>query len=94
MKIEIYSESFGIEKVEEVREYDEEWMIEEIIREVLVEKWGGEIEVMDGIGKVLGEEFDSIDGVLEEIIVEKESIDDGMGYRIDEESYLRIVEDV
>jgi hypothetical protein len=30
MKIEIYSESFGVEKVEEVREYDEEWMIEEI----------------------------------------------------------------
>lgn len=92
MKIEIYSESFGVEKVEEVREYDEEWMIEEIIREVLLEKWGSEEEVIRGIGNVLGEEFDSLEEVLEEVIVEKESIDDGMGYRIDEERYLRIVE--
>ena len=93
MKIEIYSESFGVEKVEEVREYSEEWMIEEIIREVLVEKWGSEEEVIRGIGEIMGEEFKSLEEVLEEIVVEKESIDDGMGYRIDEERYLRVIEE-
>jgi len=95
MRIEIYSVNrFGVEKVDEVREYSEDWMIEEIIREVLVEKWGSEEEVIRGIGEIMGEEFKSLDKVLEEIIVEKESIDDGMGYRIDEERYLRIVEEV
>jgi hypothetical protein len=93
MKIEIYSESFGVEKVEEVREYDNEWMIEEIIREVLLEKWGSEEQVIDGIGEIMGETFVSLDKVLEEVVVEKESIDDGMGYRVDEERYLRIVEE-
>ena len=92
MRIEIYSEGFGVEKVEGVREYDEEWMVEEIIKEVLVDKWGCEDEVIRGIGKIMGEEFNSLEEVLEEIIVEKESIDDGMGYRVDEERYLRIVE--
>ena len=94
MKIEIYSESFGVEKVEEAREYSEDWMIEEIIREILVEKWGSEEEVIRGIGEIMGEEFKSLDKVLEEIVVEKESIDDGMGYRLDEERYLRVVEGV
>jgi len=93
MKIEIYSESFGVENIEETREYHEEWVIEEIIREVLIEKWGSEEEVIRGIGKIMGEEFDSLDRVLEEIVVEKESIDDGMGYRIDEERYLRVIEE-
>ena len=93
MKIEIYSEGFGVEKVDEAREYSEDWMIEEIIKEVLVDKWGSEEEVIRGIGKIMGEEFKSLDKVLEEIVVEKESIDDGMGYRIDEERYLRIVEE-
>lgn len=93
MKIEIYSESFGVEKVEEVREYHEEWMIEEIIREVLIERWRSEEQVIRGIGKIMGEEFNSLEEVLEEVVVEKESIDDGMGYRVDEERYLRIVEE-
>ena len=93
MKIEIYSEGYGIEKIEGVREYSEDWMVEEIIREVLIEKWGSEEEVIRGIGNVLGEEFDSLEEVLEEVIVEKESIDDGMGYRIDEERYLRVIEE-
>jgi hypothetical protein len=93
MRIEIYSEGFGVEKVDEVREYSEDWMIEEIIKEVLVDKWGSEDEVIRGIGKIMGEEFKSLDKVLEEVVVEKESIDDGMGYRIDEERYLRVVEE-
>lgn len=92
MKIEIYKESFGVEKIEETREYHEEWTIEDIIREVLLEKWNSEEEVISGIGNILGEEFHSMNGVLEEIIVEKESIDDGMGYRVDEERYLRVAE--
>jgi hypothetical protein len=99
MRIEIYSVNrFGVEKVDEVREYSEDWMIEEIIKEVLVDKWGSEDEVIGGIGKIMGEEFKNIYiyiyKVVEEIVVEKESIDDGMGYRIDEERYLRIVEEV
>jgi hypothetical protein len=93
MRIEIYSVNrFGVEKVDEVREYSEDWMIEEIIKEVLVDKWGSEDEVIRGIGKIMGEEFKNIYKVVEEIVVEKESIDDGLGYRIDEERYLRIVE--
>ena len=92
MRIEIYSEGFGVEKVDEVREYSEDWMIEEIIKEVLVDKWGSEDEVIRGIGKIMGEEFKNIYKVVEEIVVEKESIDDGLGYRIDEERYLRVVE--
>jgi hypothetical protein len=93
MRIEIYSEGFGVEKVDEVREYSEDWMIEEIIKEVLVDKWGSEDEVIRGIGKIMGEEFKNIYKVVEEIVVEKESIDDGLGYRIDEERYLRVVEE-
>ena len=93
MKIEIYSEGFGVEKVEEVREYSEDWEIEEIIRDILMERWNGIEEIKRGMGEVLGEEFDSLEEVLEEVIVEKESIDDGMGYRIGEERYLRIVEE-
>ena len=68
-------------------------MIEEIIREVLIERWRSEEQVIRGIGKIMGEEFNSLEEVLEEVVVEKESIDDGMGYRIDEERYLRIVEE-
>ena len=93
MKIEIYSESFGIEKVEEVREYSEDWEIEEIIRDILMERWNGIEEIKRGMGEVLGGEYSSLNDVVEEVIVEKESIDDGMGYRIDEERYLRIVEE-
>ena len=93
MRIEIYSEGFGVEKVDEVREYSEDWMIEEIIKEVLVDRWGSEDEVIRGIGKIMGEEFKNIYKVVEEIVVEKESIDDGLGYRIDEERYLRVVEE-
>ena len=93
MKIEIYSEGFGVEKVEEVREYSEDWEIEEIIRDILMERWNGIEEIKRGMGEVLGGDYSSLNDVVEEIIVEKESIDDGMGYRIDEERYLRIVEE-
>jgi hypothetical protein len=93
MKIELYSESFGVEKVDEVREYEEEWSLEEIIREVLIEKWGSVEEVIDGMEDVMGEKYRDLDSIIEDIIVEKESIDDGMGYRIDEERYLRIIKE-
>lgn len=93
MKIEIYSEGFGIEKIEEVREYSEDWEIEEIIRDILMERWSGIEEIKRVMGEVLGGDYSSLNDVVEEIIVEKESIDDGMGYRIDEEKYLRIVEE-
>lgn len=93
MKIEIYSEGFGIEKVEEVREYSKDWEIEEIIRDILMERWNGIEEIKRGMGEVLGGDYSSLNDVVEEIIVEKESIDDGMGYRVDEERYLRIVEE-
>lgn len=93
MKIELYSESFGVESVDEVREYDEEWSLEEIIREVLIEKWGSVEEVIDGMEDVMGEKYRDLDSIIEDIIVEKESIDDGMGYRIDEECYLRVIKE-
>lgn len=93
MKIELYSESFGVENVDEVREYDEEWSLEEIIREVLIEKWGSVEEVIDGMEDVMGEKYKDLDSIIEDIIVEKESIDDGMGYRIDEERYLRVIKE-
>lgn len=93
MKIELYSESFGVESVDEVREYDEEWSLEEIIREVLIEKWGSVEEVIDGMEDVMGEKYKDLDSIIEDIIVEKESIDDGMGYRIDEERYLRVIKE-
>lgn len=93
MKIELYSESFGVERVDEVREYDEEWSLEGIIREVLMDKWGSVEEVIEGMEDVMGEKYRDLDRLIEDIIVEKESIDDGMGYRIDEERFLRIVEE-
>ena len=93
MKIELYSESFGVENVDEVREYDEEWSLEEIIREVLIEKWGSVEEVIDGMEDVMGEKYKDLDSIIEDVIVEKESIDDGMGYRIDEERYLRVIKE-
>jgi hypothetical protein len=93
MKIELYSESFGVEKVDEVREYEEEWSLEEIIREVLIEKWGSVEEVIDGMEDVMGEKYRDLDSIIEDVIVEKESIDDGMGYRIDEERYLRVIKE-
>lgn len=93
MKIELYSESFGVESVDEVRVYDEEWSLEEIIREVLIEKWGSVEEVIDGMEDVMGEKYRDLDSIIEDVIVEKESIDDGMGYRIDEERYLRVIKE-
>jgi len=93
MKIELYSESFGVESVDEVREYEEEWSLEEIIREVLIEKWGSVEEVIDGMEDVMGEKYKDLDSIIEDVIVEKESIDDGMGYRIDEERYLRVIKE-
>ena len=93
MKIELYSESFGVEKVEEVREYGEEWSLEEVIREVLIEKWGGVDEAVRGMGGVMGEKYRDLESAVDFIVVEKECIDDGLGYRVGEEMYLRVVED-
>ena len=91
MKIELYSESFGEERVDEVREYGEEWSLEEIIREVLIEKWGSVEGVIEGMEDVIGEKYRDLDSIVEDVIVEKESIDDGMGYRVSEEGYLRVI---
>lgn len=91
MKIELYSESFGEERVDEVREYGEEWSLEEIIREVLIEKWGSVEGVIEGMEDVIGEKYRDLDSIVEDVIVEKECIDDGMGYRVSEEGYLRVI---
>ena len=48
--------------------------------------WGSIEKVLEGMGKVFGMEFENIGEVISEVLYE--NLDD-MGYRIDEEVYLR-----
>lgn len=92
MKIEIYRECRGVEEILDARVYSDDWVIEEVLREVLLEKWNNVDEVKRVMGEVLGEDCNSLNDVVEMIMFEKEGIDDGMGYRVDEEVYVRFIQ--
>ena len=92
MKIEIYRECRGVEEVLDVREYNDDWELEEVLREILLEKWNSVEEVKRVMGEVLGEDCKNLNEVVEMIMFEKEGIDDGMGYRVDEEVFVRVIE--
>jgi len=86
MKIEIYSESFGVENVIGYKEYEDGRNRREVIGCELEERWGSIEGVIEGMGKVFGMKFESIGEVISEVMYENL---DEMGYRIDEEVYIR-----
>ena len=90
MKIEMYCEGFGIERVLEIKEYEDGRCRGEVIGCELEIYWGSIEKVLEGMGKVFGMEFKNIGEVVSEVLYENL---DGMGYRIDEEIYLRVVEE-
>ena len=82
----MYSEGFGIEKLLEIKEYEDGRSRGEVIGCELEIYWGSIEKVLEGMGKVFGMEFENIGEVISEVLYE--NLDD-MGYRIDEEVYLR-----